>query len=313
MQLRPLGLFFALLLVAALLISCGSLAINGTTPTSSAAPAGGKQRVAVVVLENMPYGSVIGNPAAPFLNQLASQNSLATNYFADVHPSIGNYFMMTTGQIITLDDSFSGTVTADNLAREITGAGKTWKVYAQSLPSVGYTGGDQFPYLRHHNPFSYFSDVQNSSSQASNMVPSSQLATDLSTGSLPDFSFIVPDAQNDAHDCPAGMGSCTDNDKLAAADAWVQANVAPLITSSGFSNGAVVIVFDESTLTDLENGGGHVAAILAGGAVKTGFQSSSFHQHQNLLRFICDRLSLGTCPGIGAAAGSMSEFIKAGQ
>ncbi len=310
MRLRPLGVFVALFLLASLLVSCGGISLNGGGTPNSPAASTQKQRVAVVVLENTPYSEVIGNAAAPFLNQLASQHSLATNYFGDVHPSIGNYFMMTTGQIITIDDSFSGTVSADNLAREITGAGKTWKVYAQSLPSVGYTGGDQYPYLRHHNPFSYFSDVQNSSAQASNMVPASQLAADLSSGALPDFAFIVPDAQNDAHDCPAGMSTCTDNDKLAAADAWVQANVAPLITSSGFSNGAVVIVFDESALTDLENGGGHVAAILAGGAVKTGFQSSSFHQHQNLLRFICDRLSLGTCPGIGAAAGSMSEFIQ---
>ena len=27
----------------------------------------------------------------------------------------------------------------------------------------GYTGGDVYPYIRHHNPLSYFSDVVNSS------------------------------------------------------------------------------------------------------------------------------------------------------
>jgi phosphatidylinositol-3-phosphatase len=274
-----------------------------TSPTATS-------RVAIVVLENLSYGSVIGNPAAPYLNQLTSQDSLATDYFADTHPSIGNYFMMTTGQIVTNDDSFGGTVSADNLAREITGVGKSWKVYAQSLPSVGYTGGDQYPYFRHHNPFAYFSDVLNSPSQADNMVPAAQLSADLASGALPNFLFIVPDAQHDAHDCPAGMNICTDNDKLSAADAWVQQNVGPLVSSSAFSNGVVVVVFDESVLTDLNNGGGHVAAILAGGAVKTAFQSGSFHQHQNLLRFVCDRLSLGACPGIGAAAGSMSEFLK---
>ncbi len=263
-----------------------------------------------MVLENLSYSSVVGNPVAPYLNQLASQDSLATNYFADTHPSIGNYFMMTTGQIITNDDSFSGTVSADNLAREITGVGKSWKVYAQSLPSVGYTGGDQYPYMRHHNPFSYFTDVLNSAKQAANMVPATQLSADLASGALPDFLFIVPDAQHDAHDCPVGMNTCTDNDKLAAADSWVQQNVGPLVGSSAFSNGVVVVVFDEGAFTDLSNVGGHVAAMLAGGAVKTAFESASFHQHQNLLRFVCDRLSLGACPGVGAIAGSMSEFLK---
>ena len=40
----------------------------------------------------------------PYLNSLASQYDLATQYFANTHPSIGNYFMLTTGQPITFDD-----------------------------------------------------------------------------------------------------------------------------------------------------------------------------------------------------------------
>ena len=313
MNARALGLCLLLILLIQI-AACGGG--SSTAPPNSSPPpsGGGTSRVAIVVLENTPYGSVIGNASAPYLNQLASQYGLATNYFADVHPSIGNYFMMTTGQPVTLDDNFSGTVSADNLAREINGAGKSWKVYAQGLPAPGYTGGDQFPYLRHHNPFSYFSDVQNDPSQAAKMVPASQLSADLSSGALPDFLFIIPDAQHDAHDCPAGMPSCTLNDTLAAADAWVQQNVGPLVASSVMSNGVVVIVFDESDLTDITHGGGHVAAIVAGGAAKNGgFQSDSFHQHQNLLRLVCDRLSLGACPGVGAISGSMSEFIKAVQ
>ena len=34
----------------------------------------------------------------------------ATQYFANTHPSIGNYFMLTTGQLVTNDDAFTGTV-----------------------------------------------------------------------------------------------------------------------------------------------------------------------------------------------------------
>ncbi len=301
-----------LLVVLTGFIGCGGgSSSSGPLNSSPSLAGGGESRVAIVVLENMAYSSVIGNPAAPYLNQLASQYGLATSYFANTHPSIGNYFMMTTGQVITNDDSFSGTVTASNLARAIVASGKTWKVYAQSLPSVGYTGGDQYPYLRHHNPFSYFSDVLDDPAQAANMVPATELVADLGAGALPSYSFIVPDAQNDGHDCPAGMSSCTLNDKLAAADAWVQQNVSPLVSSSAFSNGVVVVVFDESATSDTQNGGGHVVAIVAGGAAQRGFQSSTFHQHQNLLRLVCDRLSLGTCPGAGAGAGGMSEFIQA--
>jgi hypothetical protein len=98
----------------------------------------------------------------PYLNGLAKQYGLHTQYFADTHPSIGNYFMLTTGQIITNDHGFPGTVSADNLVRELLNVSKTWKSYAESLPSVGYTGGDVYPYVKHHNPFAYFSDVLSS-------------------------------------------------------------------------------------------------------------------------------------------------------
>jgi len=115
----------------------------------------------------------------PYLNGLAKQYGLATQYFADTHPSIGNYFMLTTGQIITNDDSFSGTVSADNLVRHLLSEGKTWKSYAESLPSVGHIGGDVYPYLKHHNPFAYFTDVVNAQNQGQRLVPFSQFATDL--------------------------------------------------------------------------------------------------------------------------------------
>jgi hypothetical protein len=100
--------------------------------------------VFIVVEENHSHSSVIGSSSMPYLNSLANQYGMATRYFADTHPSIGNYFMLTTGQIVTNDDNFSGTVSVDNLVRHLVSAGKTWKFYAESLPSVGYTGGDVY-------------------------------------------------------------------------------------------------------------------------------------------------------------------------
>lgn len=117
------------------------------------------QHVVVVVEENHGYNSVIGNRQMPYLNSLANWYGLATQYYANTHPSIGNYFMMTTGQIITNDDGYGGTVTADNLVRHLLNVGRTWKSYAEGLPYVGYTGGDTGLYIRHHNPFTYLSDV----------------------------------------------------------------------------------------------------------------------------------------------------------
>ena len=138
----------------------------------------------------------------PYLNSLASQYDLATQYFANTHPSIGNYFMLTTGQLVTNDDGFAGTVGVDNIIRELITAGKTWKSYAESLPSIGYTGGDVYPYAKRHNPFSYFTDVVNSSTQLNNLVSFSQFGTDLANEQLPNFSFLAPNLLDDAHDGP---------------------------------------------------------------------------------------------------------------
>jgi hypothetical protein len=166
--------------------------------------------VVMVVEENHSYSKIIGNTSMPYFNSLAQKYGLAVNYYANTHPSIGNYFMLTTGQIITNNDSYTGTVTANNLVRAALISGVSWKSYAESLPYAGYTGGDKYPYSKHHNPFAYFSDVVNSSSEKYNIVPFTQFARDLTSHTLPKFSFVIPNLNHDMHDCPAGMSSCTD-------------------------------------------------------------------------------------------------------
>src|SRR4051812_10600961 len=123
------------------------------------------KHVVMVLEENHSYSSVIGSSSMPYLNSLATKYTSLTNYYANTHPSIGNYFMLSTGKIITNSDGYTGTVSYDNVVRRIITAGKTWKSYAESIPSTGYTGGDVYPYCKHHNPFAYLSDVVNSSNE----------------------------------------------------------------------------------------------------------------------------------------------------
>src|SRR5207302_5268446 len=126
---------------------------TGTAGITVTAPTGGSQfrHVFVVTEENTDYASVVGSSSMPYLNGLAQQYGLATQYYANTHPSIGNYFELATGQIITNNDSYSTIVTVDNIVRELLAAGKTWKSYAEDLPSIGYTGGDVGNYARKHN------------------------------------------------------------------------------------------------------------------------------------------------------------------
>jgi acid phosphatase len=287
-------------LMAVALCGCGTK----SAPCPQAAPLASSNvptssHVFIVVEENHSYSSVIGSSSMPYLNSLANQYGLATRYFANTHPSIGNYFMLTTGQIITNDDSFTGTVGVDNLVRHLLSVGKTWKSYAESLPTVGYTGGDVYPYVKHHNPFTYFTDVMNSQNQSQNLVPFTQFASDLTSNQLPGFSFIVPNLKDDAHD-----GS------LSQADSWLQSNIGPLVSSPIFQqNGLLLIVFDESDQSDSKHGGGHVALVLVGPNVKKGHQSNVCSQHENTLRTMGQALGLSSFPGAAANVPDFSEFF----
>ncbi len=294
-----------------LLVGCGGSTSSPFAPSQGTPnPAPQFAHVVLVVEENHSYSDVIGNPAMPFLNALANQGGLATNYFADTHTSIGDYFMLTAGNIETLNDAFPGVIGDDNIVRELVAAGKTWKSYAEGLPSAGYLGGDVYPYFKHHNPFVYFTDVTMHPNEASNVVPFSQLASDLAANNLPSFAFIAPDVEHDAHDCPGGGQSCADSDRLAAADQWLKANITPLLNDPNFkSNGLLLIVFDEGNMTDFDNVGGHVPLVVVSSGAKSGFKSTRMYMHESTLRLIMQATGVNKYPGASSGAPDMGEFF----
>lgn len=269
---------------------------GGKTPAPVPVSAA-SNHVFVVVEENHGYSSVIGSSAMPYLNSLASKYALATQYYANTHPSIGNYFMMTTGQILTNDDSFCSTISNDNIVRHLLTAGKTWKSYAESLPYAGYTGCGSGEYAKKHNPLAFFSDVANSS-EKSNLVPATQLAKDIANDSLPNFGFIVPNLLDDAHD-----------GTLQQADAWLKTNIAPLLASPTFQkDGLLIIVFDEAADSDTAHGGGHIAAVAIGPKVRSGLKTAVLLQHQNTLKTVLQALGVTTAPGAANTATSFNVF-----
>jgi phosphatidylinositol-3-phosphatase len=291
---------------------CGGVTGNvGNASSAGSAIMPQVQHVAVVVLENTNYSDVIGSANMPYLNGLLTQGALAAQYFANAHPSIPNYFIMTTGQPITNDDTFSGIVTTDNVVRELNASSKSWKMYAESIPAQGYLGGDQFPYLRDHNPFSFFSDVQQSAAQAANIAPFTQLAADLSSGSLPNYSFILPNAIDDAHSCADGQTDCPQGQRLQTADQWLKANIAPLLANAAFQqSGLLIITFDESA-DDMTNGGGRVATILLGTHVRPGYVgNTTTYDHRSLLSLTMKALGVPNTPNGADAAPQMTEFFQ---
>jgi acid phosphatase len=268
----------------------------------TALPSGGVplfNHVFIVVEENTNYADVIGGTAMVYLDSLAGEYGLATQYYGDAHPSIGNYFMMTVGDTITDNDSYSSVVTADNIVRRLVAAGKTWKSYAEDLPSIGYTGGNVGNYARKHNVIALLSDVVNDPAQKQNVVPFTQFAADLAAHALPNYAFIVPNLCNDAHDCSLGT-----------ADAWLRANIDPLIRSADFQrDGLLIIVFDEAG-SDNAHGGGRVVWVAVSAKSKRAYQSTALYQHESTLRLSAEALGLRTFPNRAASAPDMAEFFE---
>lgn len=298
------------------------------------------EHVFLVVEENQNYEEVIGNTKdLPYLNALAAKHGVATNYYANTHPSINNYFYLTAGRSGTrspwigdLADKFPGEVAGDNIASVLTANGKTWKAYAESLPRPAYLGGDHFPYVKRHNPFAYFESVRQrgvgsaQTSQAASIVSFESFARDLQHDSLPDYSFIVPNLYNDGHNnaVTRQRASCGDHRALQGIDTWLKANMEPLIESATFKRGGLlVIVFDEGCETgpkadsrydpkrpDLK-GGGHIPVLIISSRTSAGTTGDELYHHESVLRLSLRALGVEQFPGLARSAPDMNGFFSA--
>ena len=269
-------------------LAAAALLLGFPAPTIAAAPAVPKlTHVVVVVFENKESADVIGNPDAPAFNAVAAHGAIVTDYTGVSHPSLPNYLALVSGSthgIVT--DCRECVVNAPSLADTLAARGRTWKTYAEGLPSVGFTGADVGTYTKKHNPFTYFPRVTSNPARLRDIVPYTQFARDVRARKLPSFSLVVPDLCNDMHDCPVATG-----------DAWLKRNIVPLLSSRALAGGAVFVVFDEGTT--LVGGGGHVAAIAAGPRVRPGARFTAHTNHYGLLRTVESALGL---PLLGRSA-----------
>lgn len=281
---------------------------GGSGGGSGMPPSVTSQHVVLVMEENQSYATVVGNSAVwPNYNNLIAQGALPTNYYANTHPSLGNYFMLTCGQILTNNDSSTRVWDVDNLARRMLAAGVSFRVYAEGITN-GYVGGNTGLYVIRHDPFPMYSDIADNPTVAAQVMwPFTQFAADLAAGKLPEFSFIVPNIDDDGHTGTPRQ-----------ADSWLEANVVkPLSAYPAFQkggDGVLIVDFDEALDSDTTHGGGHVAPVFWGPIVKSGYQETSgiLYQHQSMLLTIMQLLGLPNPLGAAANAPGMGEFFLPG-
>ena len=216
--------------------------------------------VAVLVLENHEYHSIIGSPSSPYLTGLASRSALATNYFGVGHPSLPNYLAMTGGSTFGLSgDCGSCTVEGSSLFDQLSEAGIPWKAYFE--PGSGRV-----------NPFLHY-EGNISDGDSPNVVPFSRLRKDINHHALPRFSWLGLSLCHDGHSCPAGVS-----------DHYLSRLVPSVLRALG-RHGILFVTWDEGKM-HARPGGGHVALIAAGGAARPGARSSAPADHYTLLHTI---------------------------
>ena len=69
------------------------------------------------------------------------------------------------------------------------------------------------------------------------------------------------------------------------------------------------MVFDESANDNTSGGGRVVASFISPAFSKAAYQSSTFYQHESVLRLMLEGLGIHTLPGAAATAPSMWEFF----
>lgn len=237
-----------------------------------------------MVLENHSFSEVAGH--SPYLNALARDCGLATDYTAITHPSLPNYLALTSGGTDGVtSDCTSCTVQASSLFGQL---GGDWRSYLQALPSQGYRGAFSGAYAKKHNPAAYYTRVAD---YARDALPLGALPGGLSRGSLARFNLIVPDLCDDEHDCSVDTG-----------DRWLQAWMPRILRSQAYRNGrtALFVTYDEGS-----GGDNRVYTVVVAPSVRRGTVSAEPFDHYSLLRTIERMLGL-PCLAAACRASSMA-------
>jgi phospholipase C len=215
--------------VMAASILCFAIPARGAT---AAAEIPHYQHIFLIIEENRSYAEIIGEQSiAPNINRLAHTYGLATQFYAEVHPSEGNYIAMLGGDTFGIHDDDAYYCKPDSSDRYCPGAerpgyvdhsvsqrslvdqleehGLSWKAYMESLPAAGsdvarFPADDQpgVPaelYAVKHNGFMTFSRVQKDARRAEKIVGFDALDSDLSAGKMPSYAHIVPNQCNEMH------------------------------------------------------------------------------------------------------------------
>jgi hypothetical protein len=259
------------------------------------APVASTPHVMVIVEENKGYKATLGTCSAdPYLCSLAAAYATDTSWFGVSHPSAPNYVAFASGSTQGMSSDCSppscGPWNVPSLGGQLSVAGIPWRAYMESMPTACSTGANSGLYAEKHNPFLYFSDVRLAANCATVEQPypgAAGLVSALTGTGAPDFVWITPNLANDMHD-----GSVT------AGDAWLTANLAPVLASSWFTHGnaTVIVTMDEGPSTNA------IPMVVISSRARGVGAVTTHGNHYGTLRSIEETYGLGLLGGAASSA-----------
>lgn len=210
------------------------------------------RHIFIIVEENKGYRQIMDHPSwTPVIHRLSREYGSASQFYAEVHPSEGNYIAMVGGDTFGIhdDDAFyckpglkdafcpdSGVrgyvdhdLAAPSLMDQLTRKGLTWKAYLEDIPSAGSLvprwptkdypsrGMANEMYAAKHNGFVNFSSVNREPypQLRRHFVGFAQLERDIAADTMPNYAHIIPNQCNEMHgsDLPDAPPGCKEADE----------------------------------------------------------------------------------------------------
>ncbi len=220
--------------------------------------------VFVIMMENTAYADLLdpANTNTQFIQSIANNYGLETNYSGVTHVSLPNYLAATSGSnwgSNSDDVNQAPLLDHENIVDQFEQAHVSWKAYMENLPSPGDLSAQTSDglYVRKHNPFLMYPDVYNNPARASNVVPLSQLTTDLNSNKVSDFVWITPNQCNNMHGgtptCPFPDSPTDANQVRLYQDGnnFLQTWVTAIMNSKAWTgHSAIFVTWDEGSFAD---------------------------------------------------------------
>jgi phosphatidylinositol-3-phosphatase len=238
--------------------------------------------VVIVVEENRSQSNIIGNKAAPFINQLAANGAMMSQSFAEVHPSEPNYYALFAGNTLVKENVCPVDAgNTPNLGSQLLGAGYTFAGFAESLPAPGSADCRAGKYARKHVPWASFANIPAARSLPFSAFPAP--GNPQNYASLPTVSMVIPNLDNDMHD-----GS------IAQGDRWLYQNLSQYASWARANNSLLILTWDEDDNTSRNQ----IPTVFYGANVRPGSYDEPI-SHYNVLSTLEQMYGL---PKLGLAA-----------